>query len=77
MYRSFSELDAYMNKLEEETRLQVQAVNTKSRAKAVAKTPSVDKVDKRKAPKASQGVEKLKKANINGMSKLSTFFTKK
>jgi ribonuclease H2 subunit B len=27
--------------------------------------------------KASTGVEKLKKANVNGMSKLSSFFVKK
>lgn len=79
MYHSLSELDAYMTKLEDEKRLEAQAASTstKSRGKAVAKTASTDKVDKRKAPKASQGVEKLKKANINGMSKLSTFFTKK
>ncbi|KAE9411259.1 hypothetical protein BT96DRAFT_952373 [Gymnopus androsaceus JB14] len=76
---NLSELDAYMTKLEDEKRLEAQAASTstKSRGKAVAKTASTDKVDKRKAPKASQGVEKLKKANINGMSKLSTFFTKK
>ena len=33
---------------------------------------------KRKAKsKGSQGVERLKKANISGMAKLSTFFQKK
>lgn len=32
---------------------------------------------KRKSTKGSHGVEKLKKANVSGMSKLSTFFTKK
>jgi len=33
---------------------------------------------KRKAKsKASQGVERLKKANISGMAKLSSFFQKK
>ena len=32
---------------------------------------------KRKAGSQGTGVEKLKKANIKGMSKLSSFFTKK
>ena len=32
---------------------------------------------RKKDSKGSQGVEKLKKANVNGMSKLSTFFTRK
>jgi len=31
---------------------------------------------KRKAPKPSQGVEKLKRANTTGMAKLSDFFGK-
>jgi len=31
---------------------------------------------KRKASKASQGVESLKKVNVNGMAKLSSFFKK-
>ncbi|KAJ3989880.1 ribonuclease H2, subunit B [Lentinula detonsa] len=75
----FAELDVYLEKLEEEQRLKAQeaSTNTRSRKKAVKKEDSKEKVDKRKAPKQSQGVEKLKKANINGMAKLSTFFTKK
>lgn len=32
---------------------------------------------KKKDAKSSHGVEKLKKASVAGMSKLSTFFTKK
>ncbi|KAJ4483219.1 ribonuclease H2, subunit B [Lentinula aciculospora] len=73
----FSALDVYLEKLEEEKRLKAQEASntTKARKKAV-KEESKEKVDKRKASKASQGVEKLKKANINGMAKLSTFFTK-
>lgn len=39
-----------------------------------SKTAAGDK--KRKASKASQGVESLKKANVNGMPKLSSFFKK-
>ena len=45
-----------------------------SRDKQV-KDPGGDK--KRKAVKASTGVEKLKKANVKGMAKLSSFFQKK
>ncbi|KAJ4001600.1 ribonuclease H2, subunit B [Lentinula boryana] len=75
----FAELDVYLEKLEEERRLKAQeaSANTRSRKKVVKKEDSKEKADKRKAPKQSQGVEKLKKANINGMAKLSTFFTKK
>jgi len=40
-----------------------------------AKTAAGDK--KRKAPRASQGVESLKKVNVNGIAKLSSFFKKK
>jgi len=39
-----------------------------------AKTAAGDK--KRKASKASQGVESLKKVNVNGMARLSSFFKK-
>ena len=33
--------------------------------------------DKKRKPRNSSGVEKLKKANTKGMAKLSTFFQKK
>ncbi|KAF8829085.1 hypothetical protein HHX47_DHR3000878 [Lentinula edodes] len=76
--RFFSELNAYLEKLEEEKRLKArEASSSKNRKKAIKKEDSKEKIDKRKAPKASQGVEKLKKTNINGMAKLSTFFAKK
>jgi len=39
-----------------------------------SKTAAGDK--KRKASKASQGVESLKKVNVNGMARLSSFFKK-
>lgn len=47
-----------------------------------AKVKSTDKEKttsnkKRKATKASQGVEKLKKVNTNGMAKISSFFNQK
>jgi len=47
---------------------------TKGRRKTGTDMPT--EKPKRKAEKGSVGVEKLKKANINGMAKLSTFFKK-
>ncbi|KAJ3507547.1 hypothetical protein NLJ89_g6244 [Agrocybe chaxingu] len=45
-------------------------------SKADLKAATAADGKKRKATKASQGVEKLKKANTTGMSKLSSFFAK-
>ncbi|KAF8160811.1 ribonuclease H2, subunit B [Crassisporium funariophilum] len=47
---------------------------TKSKGKEESKTGGGDK--KRKTAKASHGVEKLKKADVGGMAKLSSFFNK-
>jgi ribonuclease H2 subunit B len=49
---------------------------TRKRSKAANAAAAGDGTKKRKN-QASHGVEKLKKANVAGMSKLSTFFTKK
>lgn len=66
---SFKELDEYLRKLEDERA--PLATNTNNAKKDDTKN------DKKRKPKASQSVEKLKKANVNGMSKLSSFFGKK
>ncbi|KJA20727.1 hypothetical protein HYPSUDRAFT_88505 [Hypholoma sublateritium FD-334 SS-4] len=50
------------------------AVSSASKLQAKGQKAVPDK--KRKAPKPSFGVEKLKKANTTGMSKLSSFFNK-
>lgn len=69
---SFTDLDAFMKRLEEES----MATTAKSgKGAQTSKDTNGDK--KRKSAKGSQGVEKLKKANVKGMAKLSTFFTKK
>ena len=74
--RSFTPLDAYVKALKDEE-------NAIALAGAPGSKPRVTDVaedggKKRKAKsKASQGVERLKKANISGMAKLSTFFQKK
>ena len=74
--RSFTPLDAYVKSLkDEESAIALAgAPGTKSRAADAVE----DGGKKRKAKsKGSQGVERLKKANISGMAKLSTFFQKK
>ncbi|KAF8919846.1 ribonuclease H2, subunit B [Mucidula mucida] len=64
----FKALDVHLTDLHnQETQL---AVSRNTKAAAAPEK-------KRKAGKGSQGVEKLKKVNTKGMSKLSTFFTKK
>ena len=74
--RSFTALDAYIKALKDED-----AANTIAGAPG-KKTRGADVVEdggkKRKAKsKGSQGVEKLKKANVSGMAKISSFFQKK
>ena len=74
--RSFTALDAHIKALREE-----EVADALAGAPA-KKSRSADKIDddgkKRKAKtKGSQGVEKLKKANVSGMAKISSFFQKK
>ncbi|EEB96940.1 hypothetical protein MPER_03836 [Moniliophthora perniciosa FA553] len=72
----FVHLDQYLRNLEDEK----MCAETPSSGGKKAKGPLPNENPangKRKAAKGSQGVEKLKKANINGMAKLTTFFTKK
>ncbi|KAG8213740.1 ribonuclease H2, subunit B [Butyriboletus roseoflavus] len=70
-----TKLDAHVKALAKEQSLlapENNAVTKKSKA-----GPATVSEGTKKRKKGSQGVEKLKKANVNGMSKLSTFFTKK
>ena len=67
--------DTYLKTLQDETAaLAVANSNTKLKRKDSRKTDD-DKKKKMKS-KSSQGVDKLKKANINGMAKMSSFFKK-
>lgn len=69
----FTKLEAFLKKaVDEAMALTAPPENIKS--KPVAKTVVGDK--KRKNAKASHGVESLKKANVSGMAKLSSFFKK-
>ena len=70
---SFTKLDAYLKILEDEAAaLSIANSNT---SKIKSKSSERDSSKKRKS-KTSQGVDKLKKANTEGMAKLSTFFKK-
>ncbi|KAJ7595035.1 ribonuclease H2, subunit B [Mycena floridula] len=68
----FSELDKYMSDLNA-AQAPLGESSSKKKKKTDAAAPDTKK---RKGAKPSQGVEKLKKANVNGMSKLSSFFKK-
>lgn len=75
--RSFTRFDAHIKALKDE-----EVANALVGAPGKKKSRAAGEVDddgkKRKAKtKASQGVEKLKKVNVSGMSKISSFFQKK
>lgn len=79
MCPSFAALDAHMKVLKEEA-MALAAVNMNAVEARESRDSKEDKDtggDKKRKPKTSAGVEKLKKANIKGMAKLSTFFQKK
>ncbi|KAH9931096.1 ribonuclease H2, subunit B [Epithele typhae] len=75
----FSGLDEYVKGIKAETMALASAnMNTvEARESRGSVNKVMDEDKKRKAPKTSAGVEKLKKVNIKGMAKLSTFFQKK
>ncbi|KAG7446298.1 uncharacterized protein BT62DRAFT_931747 [Guyanagaster necrorhizus] len=68
----FADLTAFMKQLEEEN---LTTIANSGKGTKTLKETNGDK--KRKITKGSQGVEKLKKANVKGMAKLSTFFLQK
>ncbi|PCH43776.1 hypothetical protein WOLCODRAFT_132945 [Wolfiporia cocos MD-104 SS10] len=75
----FAALNAYLRAVQEEVAATTPADETQPKTKAKKGKPQdVDSNDnKRKAQsKASTGVERLKKVNVKGMAKISTFFQK-
>jgi ribonuclease H2 subunit B len=68
---SFTKLDTFLESTINEAMASVAVTQNK---KTGNKMTTEGK--KRKAVKGSQGVETLKKVNVNGMAKLSTFFKK-
>lgn len=74
---SLTKLDAHVRALAEEQTLLASENNAVTKkSKAGTATVSEGSKKRKKEGKGSHGVEKLKKANVSGMSKLSTFFTK-
>ncbi|KAL1752691.1 ribonuclease H2, subunit B [Schizophyllum commune] len=75
----FTPLDAHLKTLHEADILTAAENGAKgkkgAKGKGGATTTAAD--SKKRKGKGSQGVEKLKKANTEGMSKLSSYFTKK
>ena len=73
---SLARLDTHVRALaKEQSLLASESSVKKSKVGPAAISEGTKK--RKKESKGSQGVEKLKKVNVNGMSKLSTFFTKK
>jgi ribonuclease H2 subunit B len=73
---SFKALDDHIAKMDAE-RAPLAMTSTNSKKKKLGKEPSTDTSDKkRKKSTVSNGVEKLKKVNVEGMAKLSSFFKK-
>ena len=73
---SFSPLDEYLKALEDEMAAMA-VVNAPASKPKKANGDEQDGKKRKIKPKGSQGTEKLKKANLNGMSKISSFFQKK
>ncbi|KXN91053.1 Ribonuclease H2 subunit B [Leucoagaricus sp. SymC.cos] len=69
----FTKLDTFLKNSAAEAMALTTVPQNSDKAKATGKSAG-DK--KRKAAKASHGVESLKKANVSGMAKLSSFFKK-
>ncbi|KAL1669746.1 ribonuclease H2, subunit B [Schizophyllum commune] len=77
----FTSLDAHLKTLHEADILTAAENGAKGKKGAAGKgkngTTTTAADSKKRKGKGSQGVEKLKKANTEGMSKLSSYFTKK
>ncbi len=75
---SFATLTVYLKGLDDEATAQAASRMDKVEARESTSSSAPANEKKRKGQaKASQGVEKLKKANTKGMSKLSSFFQAK
>jgi len=74
IFDSFAELESYLKRTRQDDVDAAVAAPKKGTKKDTSKAAAGDK--RKTAPKTSVGVEKLKKANVGGMAKLSTFFNK-
>jgi ribonuclease H2 subunit B len=75
--RSFTTLDAHIKALKDEDVANALAGAPTKKKKSRADEMEDDGKKRKAKTKASQGVEKLKKANVSGMAKISSFFQKK
>lgn len=66
-----------MKNLQEELAAMAVAEPEKGRKKTVTKAVPEEGTNKKRKTKDSHGVEVLKKANVEGMPKISNFFQKK
>ncbi|KAI0062863.1 hypothetical protein BV25DRAFT_1884461 [Artomyces pyxidatus] len=75
----FSPLDTYLKKVQDEATAMALANAPAVKAKTSKTANGVDEEGKKRKAKAktSQGVEKLKKVNVTGMAKMTSFFQKK
>lgn len=72
---SFVGLNDYLCSMKEEA-LSVAVAESTNVKKAKTDSAGQDSKKRKAVVQASKGVEKLKKANVKGMAKLSTFFKK-
>ena len=66
-----------MKAVQEELAAMAVVDTEKGKKKAITKTASQEGTGKKRKSKDSHGVEVLKKANVEGMQKISSFFQKK
>ncbi|KAF8639501.1 hypothetical protein AX17_001406 [Amanita inopinata Kibby_2008] len=69
----FSALSSHISRLQLEI---VTVTDTRPMKRSLTNGQNKPAEDKKRKGKVSHGVEKLKKANVNGMAKISTFFKK-
>lgn len=75
-FSSFTRLDAHIKALKDEEAAMALASTPAVKARVAAATGDDGKKRKGKT-KGSQGVEKLRKVDVSGMAKISSFFQKK
>jgi len=68
---SFGDLEKHLKRLRDEV---IAPGDPKSKRESTS--TAMQHEDKKRKNKASQGVEKLKKTNVKGMAKLSSYFKK-
>ena len=70
-------MDAYLEAAAARQTASASSRMANAEAKESATTNTQGNSKKRKNPRGSQGVEKLKKVNVKGMAKISSFFPTK